>query len=500
MKKRFQTESKWILSAILATALSLQMTGCATLLPTAKHIAAVSESAISSAVSSAASSSKAVSRAAASILSSSSAASSKAASSAAPTAVVPQPQTKHSSGAEVQAPKKIESTQSTKQIKRLSVAKSGAVSDGYTALKPNSGYRALTTDTERTLYGLIGGSVYQIGVQATEDGYSPTGQISIPAKLTEAQLRVTITAYQDDNPQVFWLANAYSYGYEGNNTILQLYSTLTQSQCNSAILYFNGKIQSIIKSIPSGLSEFDREEYLFNIITQNCSYDTAAVSDSSRWQAFTAYGALVGGSAVCEGYSRAMLMLASDAGLQTLLIRGTGDGVAHMWNAVYIGGSWYHLDLTWCDSTKLIYNFFNLDDQQIKLTHVISPLVSTLTDSQICSSDSLYNLTLPTCSSTQENYFRVKGIPVTTLNSSGDSTVINALVPLMKAKKETFAFRIVPSDYNATIKGLVSASPYKMADYLEKAAALAGVNLNEQGVAYATDQEDAGLDVFVSYQ
>ena len=240
----------------------------------------------------------------------------------------------------MQTPQKIPQQQEASKVERKSVGQNAKASSGYTAIPPQVGYQALATEEQKTLYGLIGSSVYQVAVRKSEAGYYPTGQISIPVKLTEAQIRVTLMAYQDDHPEVFWIANAYSYGYQGGSTILQLYSILPPGECSAAIAAFNAKVQAVIGSVPAGLSEFGREEYLFDYLTEHCVYDDAAAADQSRWQAYTAYGALIGGSAVCEGYSRAMLLLTGYTGLAGVLIRGSGDGVPHMWNGIRIGGNW----------------------------------------------------------------------------------------------------------------------------------------------------------------
>lgn len=403
---------------------------------------------------------------------------------------------------EVQTSQKIPQTQESQKIERKSVGQSAQASSGYQVLFPRIGYQALATDGQRTLYGLIGSSVYQVAVRKTDAGYYPTGQISLPAKLTEAQIRVTLTAFQDDHPEVFWIANAYSYGYQGDRTILQLYSVLPQGDCSAAVSAFNAKVQSIVQSIPAGLNEFDREEYLFDYLTEHCvyAYDATAAVDQSQWRAYTAYGALLAGSAVCEGYSRAMLLLAGYAGLPSLLIRGMSDGVPHMWNGIRIDGNWYHLDATWCDSTKLIYNYFNLDDQRIRLTHQIAPLASSLTDAQICTGDALYNLALPVCSSLEGNYFQVKGVPVSGEDASGDDAAVAALAPLMKEGRTTLPLRIVSGDYDAAVAGLVSSDSHRLALILQKTATQAGVSLDYGDVTYTTDKEASGMDVFVAYR
>jgi hypothetical protein len=396
--------------------------------------------------------------------------------------------------------KKIPETKASQMVERRSVQKCAAAAKGYSAVTQDSGYRSLLTDTERTLYQLIDSSVYQVAVSKTYRNYAPTGQISIPGKLTEAQIRLTTTAYLDDHPQVFWTANAYSYGYRNNQTILQLYSELTQSECNTAAFAFRGKVQSIVQSIPSGLSEFDREKYLFHYIANICTYDDAAVKASDGWKSYTAYGALMDGKAVCEGYSRAMLLLCGYAGLPGVLVRGSDGNVAHMWNEIKIDENWYHLDLTWCDSSRLVYNYYNIDDKTIQLTHQIAPVFTSLTDAQICGNDSVYNLARPICSSMAANYFYKKGIVISTLDDSGDSAVVSAIAACLQERKTTLAFRINANDYDAVIRGLTSASPYKMAAYLEKAAKAAGVSLDRKGLSYSTDKSDSGLNVFVSYQ
>lgn len=484
----------------LAAILILQTAGCA-FFRAEPDASSGKESSLSGPSSSRAVSSEASSQASSSLPSSSraSSASSKPASSSPPIPASPAP-AKRSAKTEVQTPRKIPETQGSQKIEKKSVGQSAQASSGYQALKPQIGYQALATDGQRTLYGLIGSSVYQVAVRQTDAGYYPTGQISLPAKLTEAQIRVTLMAFQDDHPEVFWIANAYSYGYQGDRTILQLYSVLPQGDCSAAVSAFNAKVQSIVRSIPAGLDEFGREEYLFDYLTGHCAYDNAAAADQSQWQAYTAYGALVGGSAVCEGYSRAMLMLAGYAGLPSVLIRGVSDGVPHMWNGIRIGGNWYHLDVTWCDSTKLIYNYFNLDDQRIKLTHQIAPLASSLTDAQICAGGALYNLALPVCSSLEKNYFQVKGVPVSGSDASGDDAAVAALAPLMKAGKTTLPLRIVSDDYDAAVAGLVSSDSHRLALILQKTAAQAGVSLDYGDVTYTTDKEGFGMDVFIAYR
>nr|AIA85060.1 CAZy families CBM54 protein [uncultured Caldicellulosiruptor sp.] len=99
-----------------------------------------------------------------------------------------------------------------------------------------------------------------------------------------------------------------------------------------------------------------------------------------------------------------MELLSSYLGLQTALIRGSSGGVGHMWNVVYLSGTWYNLDLTWSDGNQPIYNYFNITDQVLKQTHEVAPAASTLTAAQLTAANSQVNLFLPSCTATAENY------------------------------------------------------------------------------------------------
>ena len=72
----------------------------------------------------------------------------------------------------------------------------------------------------------------------------------------------------------------------------------------------------------------------------------------------SAYGALVRGYAVCEGYAKAYALLMERAGIPCLLVNGyllsdSGNYEPHMWNDVEIDGKHYAVDPTTNDSLPL---------------------------------------------------------------------------------------------------------------------------------------------------
>ncbi len=72
-------------------------------------------------------------------------------------------------------------------------------------------------------------------------------------------------------------------------------------------------------------------------------------------QSQEAYGILVGGSAVCNGYAQAFQLLAEASGITSVVVTGQANGGvttgAHAWNRVLVDGRWLVVDTTWDDVT-----------------------------------------------------------------------------------------------------------------------------------------------------
>jgi len=61
--------------------------------------------------------------------------------------------------------------------------------------------------------------------------------------------------------------------------------------------------------------------------------------------AATAFGALVRGSAVGEGFAMAFKALADEMGINCRIVLGHYDGIVHAWNIVSLYGDFYHIDV-----------------------------------------------------------------------------------------------------------------------------------------------------------
>ncbi len=209
--------------------------------------------------------------------------------------------------------------------------------------------------------------------------------------LTEDQLKLVFTCIRNDFPQYFWVAGAYEYTISGGKilSIKPSYS-LSGTALTTAKSNFDSKVNKILSKINSSMSDYEKELIIHDELLNNCYYDLTAPN------AHSAYGAIVEGRAVCEGYARAFQYLLNKVGISCMIVTGHSKGEAHAWTAVNIGGDWYYTDPTWDDpvgADRIYYAYFNLTRKQMEEDH-------TFNASEI---------PLPTATATRYNYHVYNG-------------------------------------------------------------------------------------------
>ncbi len=217
--------------------------------------------------------------------------------------------------------------------------------------------------------------------------------------LSQDELKTALDAYRRDRADHFWLGNHYTISYN-DETVTAFKPTyiFDASELPAKRDNFNEAVNAIIAGIPSIMGEFERALMLHDILAERLDY----VLDAEN--AHNAYGALVCGEAVCEGYAEALQVLLMKAGIQSHLALGesknpsNGVSEGHEWNYVRIDGKYYHVDLTWDDQDSYTYHaYLAVSDARIKEDHVI-------TDADYA---------LPVCDSEEANYFTVLGGKIT---------------------------------------------------------------------------------------
>lgn len=272
------------------------------------------------------------------------------------------------------------------------------------------GYKSLTTDAQREMYDEMLENVYYIAPEKENGMYDILEIIIWGEELTEAEIRQVIVAFSLDNPQVYWMDNKFGYSNTTGYTILQLYSYMSAEEVESSFEELAEKTREYHLGLTAEMSEYDRELYAHDWIVDNCNYADDVFKISDDYLSFTSYGAMVNSKAVCEGYTRALQLLLASAGIESYPIIGNGNEGLHMWNSVKIDGEWYYVDSTWDDTTKGSgYDYFNITTEQLLHDHTIMPVYSQLSAEQVCGVDDgvadSFNLTVPVCSGTAQNYF-----------------------------------------------------------------------------------------------
>ena len=198
--------------------------------------------------------------------------------------------------------------------------------------------------------------------------------------LTKDELREAYDLALSTEPDIGWVSLNYNYYYDVKGRIIncRVDYTLDKAKEDKLLQKLHKQAEDLV-SETEGMDDFDRIVYFHDRLISGCVYD------SSNPNAWSAYGCLIDGRAVCEGYSKAFQLLCDTAGVPCLIINGvTNDETEtlHMWNKVQMDGEWYNMDLTWDDpegsksSTDIAgeaglihYEYFGDTDQAASVEH-----------------------------------------------------------------------------------------------------------------------------------
>ncbi len=348
------------------------------------------------------------------------------------------------------------------------------VSVRYGSAELNQGYKSLTEEAQRTLYQEMEENVYYIA-QEKEDGMYDMLDIKIwGVELSEAQLRQVIVAFSLDKPHIFWMDNKFGYSNTTGNTILQLYSFLSAEDVEEYSTELNSMVQEYHLGLLPDMTEYSRELYAHDWINSNCNYADDVFKVSDDFLSFTSYGALVNKRAVCEGYTRSLQMLLASSGIESYPVLGVGNDGLHMWNCAKIDNEWYYVDATWNDTEKGSgYDYFNITTEQLLYDHTILPVYSQLTEEQICGIDDgiadSFNVIVPVCSATSQNYFVKNSLLVNDLGSISKENIKTGLRVAQSSLTEKITISIgAELDFEDTLDELFYSGDYIFFECLDE--------------------------------
>lgn len=241
--------------------------------------------------------------------------------------------------------------------------------------------RGELTDAQRPLYDRLAAAV---------EACSPS--LHLPtSSYTKEDLSAAVSALYYDHPELFW------FDYGGTAMIIDSTGVTVSFTYFAAGDELDAMKQSFTAALNSftaaaaGLSDdWSRALAVHDAIVAACSYDATVSLDNIH----SAYGALCGGSAVCDGYAKAFQCAMDKLGIPCRTVPGEAtlvEGVSaesHAWNLVCLDGTWTYVDVTWDDldfesysrapasSSAASHAYFGLSDLQIFENH--TPAASDL--------------------------------------------------------------------------------------------------------------------------
>ena len=202
-------------------------------------------------------------------------------------------------------------------------------------------------------------------------------------------LKTAYTMLCSDYPEYFWLAGGWNAESDGVTLTVKPQYSIPGGDLGAAKSQYNKAVQELTSGL--GGSAYDKAKLLHDRLIDKVVYVHSGNDQN-------AYGALVEGKAVCNGYAKAYQHLMHKAGIPAWYVRGvsvnptTGVSVAHAWNMVKIDGDWYYTDVTWDDQYEnTFYAYFNITTAQLLEGHRI---------------DTDYASLLPNATATAGNFYK----------------------------------------------------------------------------------------------
>ena len=93
-------------------------------------------------------------------------------------------------------------------------------------------------------------------------------------------------------------------------------------------------------------TDMEKVFYVHEWLVQNIAYDREHLSDDVQ-DDHNLRGALLEGTAVCDGYAKTYALTLRKLGITGVLV--TSKDIGHAWNMVELDGNWYQVDCTWDD-------------------------------------------------------------------------------------------------------------------------------------------------------
>lgn len=179
----------------------------------------------------------------------------------------------------------------------------------------------------------------------------------------------------NDNPRLFYATEGYSAPYQATGAYtdalftVELKPTYRGTFTQDEIQAFNRQVDELVDLARAYDTPLEQALFLHDYLMTHIAYnwEVATHQPAPTENVYSAYGALVEGDAVCQGYALAYRLLLNELGIECITV--PSEELNHMWNLVKIGNAWYHVDITWDEPTPNVEgggrhaNFLRSDEE-----------------------------------------------------------------------------------------------------------------------------------------
>lgn len=239
----------------------------------------------------------------------------------------------------------------------------------------NNYYYKKLSDNQKTIYHSLANGIRELNKEIILKNYEYTDR---QTSLEDVEL--VFSYFCLDHPEVFYLNNSYTVSTVNSVlgskiTIEVSYSVESIDDLNAKVNKINDVIDSYLEDV-EGKSQMEAEIILHDNLAKNVVYYEYSDVENVPANCHTIEGAFLNHSAVCDGLSKALQVLLSNAGMKNIIVLGKLEAAPHAWNMVKLDDKWYNLDITSNKSIQLdleentvIHTYFNVSDEIINKTH-----------------------------------------------------------------------------------------------------------------------------------
>ncbi len=160
------------------------------------------------------------------------------------------------------------------------------------------------------------------------------------------------------------------------STTISWENRLSDEEAEKYRIRVNEELRRILAMLPDGGNALEMERAIHDLIP--ALGIRRLPSGEGKWWTHTIVGPLLYKETVCEGLALLFYVLCLLKGVPCQVINGQGNGRVegpgpHAWNMVRLGSQYAHVDAYWdmclADGGEKRYDYFNLQDAQIRLDH-----------------------------------------------------------------------------------------------------------------------------------